>query len=215
MKSYCWYEPVYHAIKIGMGDDPIERMQEYARRYGLRPDKTSLRTSAMPSYRIARVVEKTMHDHLDRRALNRLPIRDANHCVAEEIFGLYTNQYSSIADDVCDVAEHRAFELCGHILRFDNRPSLGEVQYNAHDKNYWRRRPRRWSTVLALPEDRPPTVESIIARSNQTLTRGHYPSAYAMPEQVCREARERALKELKAPAHYQPSSVVAASSLNS
>lgn len=45
---YCWHEARFHAIKVGFGTDPLQRMNDYCREYNMRVTPHSLQSVKIP-----------------------------------------------------------------------------------------------------------------------------------------------------------------------
>lgn len=121
MYVYCWYDPVFNAIKIGIGDDPQSRMSDYADTYGLQG--RDLRKVHMPDGLHVRSIEQSIHQHFIERGQHSLPIRSKTGQEATEVFSLKDMTYDAAAT----LALNLAVELGREIARaahehFDRLP---------------------------------------------------------------------------------------------
>lgn len=89
---YAFYVPSLEVIKIGFGDNAHNRMVNYCKTYGLKPDHSTLRAWQMSASAVASTIESAIHRGLPKAGFTRYKLMTRNG-EAQELFALNGKHY--------------------------------------------------------------------------------------------------------------------------
>lgn len=115
MHVYMWHDSHANAIKIGHGDNPRQRMLDYARGYGMQPDTASLIEVEIPVGIDREYVESVCHKHALDAGLKNVTKNGA----MQEVFMLGSRTYADVSREI----EHVVQNAVVSVMR-NNAPDL-------------------------------------------------------------------------------------------